>query len=230
MEGGVCFDLNVFMCMLLRVKGYQADVLDGTYCAAPTRHTHVVLLVHNVRYPGDRHIVDVGTGYPFLELVAVDELPKTYRWAGLEVKYFQEGDYVYRCHRRGDLREQEKHVMRGEWRQAFDFPLEPVDYDFFRPHMKDVYVNEEDNFFLKTVRACRFTKHEKSGTVSDISIKDSHHILAAKERNILLGPMDNLTIQDIREDEWATQLEQNFPNIPTSKINVAINRYMDLEK
>ncbi|CAL4135290.1 unnamed protein product, partial [Meganyctiphanes norvegica] len=48
LEGGVCFDLNVFMCMLLRVKGYQADVLDGTYCAAPTRHTHVVLLVHNI--------------------------------------------------------------------------------------------------------------------------------------------------------------------------------------
>ena len=29
LEGGVCYDLNTFMCVLLRALGYQADVLDG---------------------------------------------------------------------------------------------------------------------------------------------------------------------------------------------------------
>lgn len=50
--------------------------------------------------------------------------------------------------------------MVGEWRQVFDFTLNPVDYDYFRPHMESIYIHEESPFF-QFMRAVRFPPAEQ---------------------------------------------------------------------
>jgi len=236
MEGGVCYTLNTFCCILLKALGYRAFVLDGETVAGSynssgvRRSDHVVVLVRNVRYEGDAHIVDVGTGYPFFQPIALDELPVTFRQAGLEYMYKREGRIVYRMHKLGENPSfGEKNGIHGEWRQVFHFRLDPVDYDFFRKHMEQIYVNPQ-SLFLNSIRAVRFpnapvedgTGEYPSATWGFGNTTKFQYLLAVKDQTLMVGPMDNLRQVHLEKHDWARHIKENFPTIPPGKVDAAL--------
>ncbi|XP_071516234.1 uncharacterized protein [Panulirus ornatus] len=178
------------------------------------------LLLHPAAYPrprrpyaerfhGDEHFVDVGSAQPFSEAVAVSSLPVTFYYAGLESRYCRMGDLVLRLNRRGDNKPSgEQSLMFGEWRQLFHFTLTPVDYDSFRPHMENIYINEKSPF-LQFVRAVHFppaeflqgnptthkgnsilhmdlSSNEKSGSVNRINNKSKASNFSLQTENLVV--------------------------------------------
>ncbi|KAK8747199.1 hypothetical protein OTU49_016675 [Cherax quadricarinatus] len=163
LEGGLCFDLNVFMYILLSAFELKVHFLDGSYSASKDLHTHVVVLVKDLRCPGDDHFIDVGCGHPFLEAVAVNSLPVTFYQAGLKYTYCRKGDLVLRLHHDHNLGN-DPAVMVGELRQFFHFSLNPVDLKFFYSNMDKVYISEEKSVFLQGIRAVRFPQADSLPT------------------------------------------------------------------
>lgn len=169
LEGGICFTLNVFMGILLRTFGFHVQFLDGSYSASKDHHTHIVLLVKDLRSPEDDHFIDVGGGHPFLAAVAVDSLPVTFHQAGLKYTYCRRGDLVLRFHHENRNPETGQDVVAKEGRQVFHFSLNPVDFEDIRSNMDKVYVYEERSVCLQGIRAVRFPPADEIQT-EDIGI------------------------------------------------------------
>ncbi|XP_042864420.1 uncharacterized protein LOC122248470 isoform X3 [Penaeus japonicus] len=112
LEGGLCFTLNTFFCLLLRALGFKVDVLDGSFSLSCHPHTHEVLLLRDLSEPGDNYIIDVGGGCPFLELIPVKDLPVTRYEAGFEYRYQYLGGMVARLHR---IREDSERNQNETW-------------------------------------------------------------------------------------------------------------------
>ncbi|KAG7160983.1 uncharacterized protein LOC121875745 [Homarus americanus] len=242
LEGGLCYSLNTFMCILLRTLHLDAHVLKGSYTSSRLEHNHILVLVKDLRHPGDEHIIDVGCGYPLQEAVAVNSLPVTYYYSGLEYKYCRKGELVLRLHRRGDTNpDKEQAVMVGEWRQIFHFTLTPVQYDFFLPHMASVYVDEKSHF-MQSILAARFPTadtvltEEHSGDTSS-SIRKSNPakednsgkiLMAFKDQILMLGPFNAIVTTEVSLEEWATKIKNYFPTIPPAKVDLAVrNRILN---
>ncbi|XP_071516235.1 uncharacterized protein [Panulirus ornatus] len=209
LEGGLCFTNNAFFCILLRTLGLDAHMLRGSYSACNFPDNHAMVLVRHLRFHGDEHFVDVGSAQPFSEAVAVSSLPVTFYYAGLESRYCRMGDLVLRLNRRGDNKPSgEQSLMFGEWRQLFHFTLTPVDYDSFRPHMENIYINEKSPF-LQFVRAVHFppaeflqgnptthkgnsilhmdlSSNEKSGSVNRINNKSKASNFSLQTENLVV--------------------------------------------
>ncbi len=68
--GGTCYSSNPFLAELLRVLGYDADLLGADMMTFPNVHTSV-----RVHLDGREYHVDAGNGAPFLEPMPLDRLP-----------------------------------------------------------------------------------------------------------------------------------------------------------
>ncbi|XP_042864417.1 uncharacterized protein LOC122248468 [Penaeus japonicus] len=243
LEGGVCLTLNVFFCLLLRALGLKVDLLDGNYSAHGNDHSHVILLLSDLRFPGDNYVIDVGNGFPSMEIIPLEELPVTYYRAGLEYRYQYSGDDVIRLHRSGDTTlDGEKPVMRDDWRQVFHFRLHPVDFEHFRPHMKRIYIDDTCDF-LHCIRAVRFPpedaliqkgllpreggQKESEGSESRTEVGssgDKRMMLAFKNQSLLVGPMDGATKTKVEEDVLAAKIKELFPYIPADRVDAAVQK------
>jgi len=67
--GGTCYSSNPFLAELLRVLGYDADLLGADMSIA---NVHTSVRVH---LDGGEYHVDAGNGAPFLEPMPLDRLP-----------------------------------------------------------------------------------------------------------------------------------------------------------
>ncbi|XP_071516020.1 uncharacterized protein [Panulirus ornatus] len=223
LEGGVCFTLNTFMCIVLRALGFHAHVLDGSHKNSPGSHTHVVVLLQDLRFPGDLHIVDVGGGYPFFEAVAMADLPLEYYQAGLHRRYESTTDMGFVLHRGVD------HLLKTEddpnWDKVFDFNMKPVDYNFFYSYMDRVYV-KKDGIFLNSLRAIRFPAAVPG---RGAAASDGERVMVAfKDQSLLLGPMDSAEKTKVSTADWAARIKHFFPTIPPVKVDVAVGKMLDL--
>ncbi|XP_047469920.1 uncharacterized protein LOC125025765 isoform X2 [Penaeus chinensis] len=231
MEGGVCLTLNVFFCLLLRALGLKVDLLDGNYSAHGDDHSHVILLLSDLRFPGDNYVIDVGNGFPSMEMIPLKELPVEHYHAGLEYRYEYSGEDVIRLHRSGDTTlDGENPVMRGEWRQVFHFTLKPVDFEYFQPHMERIYLDESCDF-LQCIRAVRFPTETaliqkgllpKEGGSEEKG--DKRMVLAFKNQSLLAGPMDKDIKTKVEMDVLAAKIKEFFPGIPADKVDKAVQK------
>lgn len=235
MQGGVCLTLNVFFCLLLRALGLKVDLLDGNYSAHGDDHSHVILLLSDLRFPADNYIIDVGNGFPSMEMIPLKELPVDHYHAGLEYRYEYSGDDVIRLHRAGDTTlDGENPVMRGEWRQVFHFTLRPVSFEYFQPHMERIYMDESCDF-LQVLRAVRFPTESAlvqkrlmaaaaGGKEGGGPAGDKRVVLAFKNQSLLAGPMDKDIKTRVEKDALAAKIKEFFPNIPADKVDMAVKK------
>ncbi|XP_068247498.1 uncharacterized protein [Palaemon carinicauda] len=224
LEGGLCFTLNTFMCILLRTLGFKADVLDGSYSTHGDTHTHVVVLLKDLRCADDDFIIDVGTGYPFEAPISLSEVPCTRYCAGQEYRYERKGNSIWRLHRPKDelATAGEIPIMHGEWRKMFHFDLVPVTFDHFRPYMENIYINDSSSDFHSTIRAVRFPPSRD---------RDQKRIMVAfKDNTLLFGPMDAAQKTHISDEDLADKIKENFPTIPPSKVDLAVRNWIGMKK
>ncbi|XP_047470218.1 uncharacterized protein LOC125025925 [Penaeus chinensis] len=259
LEGGLCFTLNNFMCLLLRALGFKADVLDGNFSLSCYPHTHIVVLLSDLSAPGDNYIIDVGGGFPFLEMIPVNDLPVTRHEVGLEYRYQYLNGAVVRLHRLGQIDgEREQVVVEGDWAQIFHFDLNSVDVNFVRPYMKKIYVEEGDCDFLRSIRAVRYPPEaalmekgilpapegeESESPAGDRCQKkegverptaegpeEKRTMLAFKDQTLIVGPMDGASKTKVEEDILAARIKKYFPTIPPAKVDMAVQRFLELER
>lgn len=235
MEGGVCLTLNVFFCLLLRALGLKVDLLDGNYSAHGDDHSHVILLLSDLRFPADNYVIDVGNGFPSMEMIPLKELPVEHYHAGLEYRYEYSGEDVIRLHRSGDTTlDGENPVMRGGWRQVFHFTLKPVDFEYFQPHMEKIYMDESCDF-LQCLRAVRFPTETaliqkgllpKEAEKKGGSPGDKRMVLAFKNQSLLAGPMDKDIKTKVEKDVLAAKIKEFFPAIPADNVDMAVQKIL----
>nr|XP_027231332.1 uncharacterized protein LOC113822980 [Penaeus vannamei]XP_027231333.1 uncharacterized protein LOC113822980 [Penaeus vannamei] len=255
MEGGLCFTLNTFMYLLLRALGFKVDVLDGSFSLSCHPHTHMVVLLRDLSAPGDNYIVDIGGGFPFFEIISVKDLPVTRYEAGLEYRYQHLNGSVVRLHRMTrEVSERGQIEVDGDWTQIFHFDLNPVDANFSRPYMKMIYVEEGDSDFLRSIRAVRYPPEaalieegllpapggEESGSSAgdrrqekegvEGSLKGKPTMLGFRDQTLIVGPMDAASKTKVEEDVWAARIKECFPTIPSAKVDVAVQKVMELER
>ncbi|KAK7079332.1 hypothetical protein SK128_021136 [Halocaridina rubra] len=250
LEGGVCYTLNTFMCVLLQTLHLKADILAGSYSTFGDNHTHVVVLLQDLRSIGDNFIIDVGCGFPFKDPIPVSELPCSRYFAGLEYRYEWRENMILRLHRVGDyVPDGEKPVMLEGWRKVFHFDLHPVNFEYFRTPMKEIYIDETCSFHT-TLHAVRYPKRTYLGAESGECEKATHVLnierdalataptldtdeerimVAFKNQSFLLGPTDNALKKKIETAEWASEIKRHFPTIPHFKVDLAIKRLTDMK-
>ncbi|KAJ8024542.1 hypothetical protein HOLleu_34476 [Holothuria leucospilota] len=96
-QGGTCFWINPFTKALLEQLGHTTYLISGK--AIPVMDikqipTHISTIICDVSYPGSRHLVDPGIGWPLIEAVPLDierESPE-YKVHKLRTKFFKRED------------------------------------------------------------------------------------------------------------------------------------------
>jgi arylamine N-acetyltransferase len=136
--GGTCYTNNPFLTELLRVLGYDADLL-GADMRAPNIHTSI-----RVRIAGVDYHVDAGYGGPFLRPIRLDQLPH-------EIRHGHDR-YVF------DRKRDEGHEMavyRGNERlPGYVVHGPPRQLEFFVPTILDSYLPGKT--FMSCLRIVRF--------------------------------------------------------------------------
>jgi arylamine N-acetyltransferase len=150
--GGTCHSLNPYLGELLRVLGYDADLVGADM--GPRLNCHTCL---RVRLGPVTYHVDVGYGGPFREPIRLDRLPFT----------MVEGDNRYVLEQRGQ--DYEMSVLAGEERvHGYLVHDPPRSHDFFLAPMRNSFQPEAP--FLNCLRICRFFD-DHSVTLLDRTLK-----------------------------------------------------------
>lgn len=121
--GGTCYSSNPFLAELLRVLGYDADLL-GADMSLPNVHTSV-----RVHLDGREYHVDAGNGAPFLEPMPLDRLPHVVAMGRYR--------YILEPHDRGY---QMTATFAGDLVHSYVVHGPPRTPEFFRPIVLDSFV------------------------------------------------------------------------------------------
>ncbi len=149
--GGTCYTSNPFLAELLRVLGYDADLL-GADMSTPNVHT-----VIRVRIGGVAYHVDVGYAAPLRRPVALDSLPFA----------CDQGKYRYVLdHRSGRCRLTV--WSEGERVHGYAVGEHPRRRDFFRSIILDSYAPGKT--FMSCLRVARFFEDGTSVELKDATL------------------------------------------------------------
>ena len=99
--------------------------------------------------------------------------------------------------------------MIWEWRKVFHFDPTPKQYDFFPPFMRGVFVEKENNSFLKGFRLVRFPM---TGDATLVAVLGDQLLTVSSN-----GEKRSQAIDDKLE-----VVRKFFPDIPTDHIQKAI--------
>lgn len=121
--GGTCYSSNPFLAELLRVLGYDADLL-GADMSIPNVHTSI-----RVRLDGKEYHVDAGNGAPFLEPMPLDRLPYV----------LSTGRYRYTLENHNSDYQMTA-TYAGEFSHSYVVHGPPRTPEFFRPIVLDSFV------------------------------------------------------------------------------------------
>ncbi len=72
--GGCCLNLNFFTTILMQALGLDAFAIQGTHFMAPIAGTHCMCVVQLNDIDG-MYMVEVGAGYPFVDVIPMQKLP-----------------------------------------------------------------------------------------------------------------------------------------------------------
>ena len=154
---------------LLEALGYKIH-----HCTSDigSSDNHILNVVTDLVAPGDRHLVDVGIGYPTFEPVPLDftHESRTYRHSFLEYKFVWEGDRLvrYHCSREAQPLITGTLVVDG-WRRICVIDLTPRDLSYFKKSMDMVYSDPAVSFFHRSLRAIVYPGL-KAVSIRDLSL------------------------------------------------------------
>ena len=126
--GGTCYSCNPFLAELLRVLGYDADLLGADMRMIPNLHNCV-----RVHLDGKEYHVDAGNGAPFLEPMPLDQLPHV----------FSLGEYRYELEARDRVQPRDHQMTvsyAGEFLHSYVVHGPPRTPEFFLPIVLDSFV------------------------------------------------------------------------------------------
>lgn len=171
-RGGLCYTLNVFMKYLLDALGYKTYFLCSDIFKPDN---HILVIVSDVRAPGDKFIVDVGMGYPNFSLIPLDfeEESPVYRRSFTIVKFVRRDGKILRYHAKNvrTIRATKREIGEEDWRLIYTIhDLSPKDLSFFDTCMDRVYTDINSDFspFHKSFRATAFC----GGDLRTVAIKN----------------------------------------------------------
>lgn len=196
-RGGLCYSLNTFMKFLLQALGYDVYFVIS-HIRIP--NNHIVTVVQNLTKPGDRHLVDVGVGYPTFEAIPLNferESP-VYMHSFLQYRFVREGDMINRWHGEGESRPDIPAV--NGWRKVCIIDPTPRELDYFEEHMHLVYSDPRRSPFHTSLRATIF-RDQRATCIKDMS---------------LLLEDDNHTLQEIKftdKNALLKTITQHFPQL-----------------
>jgi len=188
--GGLCYTLNTFMKFLLQALDY-----DVYFVSSHIRHpnNHIITVVQDLMKPGDKHLVDVGVGYPTFEAIPLDfehESP-VYMQSFLEYKLVREGNVIVRWHGRGESRPGVP-VVNG-WRKVCIIDPTPRNLEFFDEPMTSVYTSPDPDLtpFHTSLRAIIF-KDKRAICIKNTSfiVEDENHKLQETKMDHQDAPLE----------------------------------------
>jgi N-hydroxyarylamine O-acetyltransferase len=189
-RGGFCYELNGLFAALLRVLGFEVEMLSAGV-ANPAGDfgpdfDHMTLLVQLE----DRWIADVGFGDSFLEPLLLDE-PGEQVQGGRSYKFVSEGDHRIILQRNYD----------GAWAAQYRFSLAPHIYADYA-EMCRYHQTSPQSHFTKG-RICTRATTDGRVTLSELRLIDTNS-KGERQEQILSG-----------EEEYAAALRDHFGIVMT---------------
>ena len=146
--GGLCYTLNTFMKFLLEALGYE---VYHVVSSIGQPDNHILSVVQNVRKPGDKFLVDVGTGYPTFEPIPLDFADESpvYKHSFLVFKFSWMEGMLVRCHHT-------KQTDLDGWRKVCIIDPTPRELAYFQEPMDIVYSDPSRTPFHTSLRVVSF--------------------------------------------------------------------------
>ena len=187
-KGGVCYPLTTFTKLLLETLGY-----DINFCAAdiyaPTSHT--LTIVHNLKKPGDKHLVDVGMGCPCFEPLPLDfedESP-VYKQSYTEFKYARKDGELVRYHKSSKYNDLAPDFAQEDeigWKRCYSLDEKIIsrEWSFFDEPIDKLYTDLDCVYspFHQSLRAIAY--HREGADLRLVAIKDSSLLLENESHHI----------------------------------------------
>ncbi len=169
-KGGLCYSVNVFLKFLLDALGYSTYHTKAT--CMDLDDNHIMTIAKDVVVPGDRYIVDAGTGF-HTALISLDfekESP-VHDDCFLKYKYAWEDGLLKRYNRRGERKGE------GKWEVFCVSDMVPKDIVEFETPMCQVYTDPSKIPFHTSMRAIKFPS-TKAICICDMKllVEDERHV------------------------------------------------------
>lgn len=180
-KGGRCYTLNTFNKFLLEALGYDSYFV-GSDIFKP--NNHLVVVVENLKTPGDKYIVDVGIGVPNFEPISLnfEESSPVYSQSFSQFKYVRKDGKLTRYHKKNSAPLAPPNMAAGEveWRPFYvivDDQLPRKEHSYFDDIMEEIYTDNDCAItpFSKSFRAVAYRRD--GADLKLVAIKESTLLL-----------------------------------------------------
>ncbi len=174
-KGGLCYSVNVFLKIILDALGYSTYHTLANCMGMGDNH--IMTIAKDVVTPGDKFIVDAGTGI-HTELIPLNfekESP-VHNDSFLKYKYVWEDGLLKRYNLRGERKGE------GKWEVFYVSDMVPKDLVDFDTPMSQVYTDPSKIPFHTSMRAIKFLS-TKAVCICDMKllVEDDSHVFQEKK-------------------------------------------------
>ena len=213
-QGGLCWTLNTSMLFILQALGYEAfpGLCEVTISETPWDN-HIILIVKNLRKPGDYHLVDVGMSVPTFRSIPLDfetESP-VYRDSCETYKFVKKDGKILRLHKTYPEGIHFSHV-EGEWGYFCRFTLDPCPLGQIGIAIDKWVYSQVDYYFCQNIYFVVFPDGKLC------SFKNKRLILETEEGKLITT--------DLKDDQLVPTLRERLPDLPESVITSATEQYL----
>ena len=213
-QGGLCWTLNTAMLFVLEALGYEVfPGLCETTFSETTRDDHIILIVKNLRKPGDYHLVDVGMAIPNFRSIPLDfetESP-VYRDSCETYKFVKKDGKILRLHKTYPEGMHFSHVA-GEWGYLCRFTLNPCPLDQNEIAINKWVYSQVGHYFCHNIYFVVFPDGKLC------SFRNKSLILETEEGKLITT--------DLKDDQLVPTLRERLPDLPESVIMSATEHYL----
>ena len=212
--GGLCWTLNTAMLFILQALGYEAfpGLCEVTISETP-RADHIIIIVKNLRKPGDEHLVDVGMGIPTFRAIPLDFETESsvYRDSTETYKFVKKDGKVLRLHKTYPDGIRFSHVEE-EWGYLCRFTLDPCPLEEIKASINKWVYSQVDHYFSQKILFEVFPDGKLC------SVKSKRLILETEE--------SKLVTTDLKDDQLVPTLKERLPDLPEGVIKSAVENYL----
>ena len=215
--GGMCWENNSAVCVLLQAIGYQAELyLASVVLAMSGEHgNHAVIVISDLLEKGDQFLVDVGFGAPFFEAVNLDfkdesesqvitQSFKTY-------KFVKRGELYVCMHGKHEQEDDSDDKAEWVWSDAFNFRLVKHTVEDIRRSIDNTEYSNPESFFNKGCVCCKWIDERY------VCIRD--HVFLKEDDSHKLQPH---TLKS--NEEFLKVCREYFPEIDQAVIQQALTK------
>ncbi|KAG4070236.1 hypothetical protein HA402_003926 [Bradysia odoriphaga] len=238
--GGCCLNLNFFTTILMQALGLDAFAVQGTHFLAPVDGTHCMCIVR--LNENELFMVEVGAGYPFLDVIPMQNLPFRFMAGGYVNEFRQISDgKVGRFQIGGGLFGGDYIGKTESLRTSWD--LIPRNYEDFDHAMHMTFTSVPHSSLLKTNYFCRYFfpgEYEKlypdvatpvDGDGQPNSSDTPTNYVFIFKRRIIIG--DEYSRKYVRQfesyDEMVPEIAKCFPKLKLDDIKQVLEMFATIE-